>query len=69
MKGTDDSSGYWIKQETDILGGITMIKEEIIKGIGFFVLGGCVAKALQSIKNRKEEEVIDDEGMVYDDEL
>lgn len=46
-----------------------MIKEEIIKGIGFFVLGGFVAKALQNIKNRKDEEVIEDEGMVYDDEL
>lgn len=46
-----------------------MIKEEIIKGIGFFVLGGCTVKALLSIRNRKEEEVIEDEGMVYDDEL
>lgn len=46
-----------------------IIKEEIIKGIGFFVLGGCVAKAFQSIKNSKEEEVIEDEGMVYEDEL
>lgn len=46
-----------------------MIKEEIIKGVGFFVLGGCVAKVLQVIKNRNSEEVIEDEGMVYDDEL
>lgn len=69
MKGIDDSSGYSTKQETDIWGGIVMIKEEIIKGVGFFVLGGCVAKVLQVIKNRKNEEVIEDEGMVYDDEL
>lgn len=46
-----------------------MIKEEIIKGIGFFVLGGCVAKVLQTIKNRKGDEMIEDEGLGYDDEL
>lgn len=46
-----------------------MIKEEIIKGIGFFVLGGVVAKALQKVRNHKEEEVVEDEGLVYDNEL
>lgn len=46
-----------------------MIKEEIIKGIGFFVLGGVVTKALQKVRNHKEEEVVEDEGLVYDDEL
>ena len=46
-----------------------MIKEEIIKGVGFFVLGGCVAKVLQTIKNRKVEEMVEDEGFGYEDEL
>lgn len=46
-----------------------MIKEEIIRGIGCFILGGCVAKVLQTIKNRKIEETIKDEGSEYYDEL
>lgn len=46
-----------------------MIKEEIIRGIGCFILGGCVAKVLQTIKNRRNEETIKDEGLEYYDEL
>lgn len=46
-----------------------MIKEEIIRGIGCFILGGCVAKVLQTIKNRKVEETIEDEGLEHYDEL
>lgn len=46
-----------------------MVKEEIIRGIGCFILGGCVAKVLQMIKNRKVEETVEDEGLEYYDEL
>ncbi len=47
-----------------------MVKDEIIKGIGFFILGGFAAKALQVIKNRaKDEDMIEDEGMVSEDEF
>lgn len=40
---------------------------ELIKGIGFFILGGAAAKTIHIVKDRLASKYAEDE--VYDDEL
>lgn len=41
-------------------------KDILLTGMCIAIIGGCAFKALQVIKKRKQEEVIDGEEMVYE---
>lgn len=43
-------------------------KDILIASICFTIIGGCTIKAIQLIKKHKQQEVIEDEEMVYENE-